>query len=903
MHTVSSFAIAAGLAVAVASPAFAQTADTAQLERRSRTDLRVERAPLDTGVAERGTQFPPGSIVTMRDELENFPLDTSFGGGGVSAPPTSFTGPPGFVWPNNNLRGQGSINFVRLVDLSGAPVSGPNGVTNGTKALRIFTANAQPGNGFYTGANIRFGGGLPDGLTQPIAPIPGVNARVSSEHWVSSINTLYSFEPAAVFAGAFTGRMLWGGDCIELAPGDCTGVGLPVGILDYFLVFAPNASFENWVPARYCENSNGVPIPGCVPPAGFNIGDIARPPIQNWFRLAAETSADGHFRISVDHLDGSGEAAILDTVLLTTSLMDRLGWNASFEAQGEFMLIDNIEASGALYVPPTPPELICPYLDDIEWLNPGPLFTQTSRWFAALSSAALVVDETGNRFLRQTNSVSSDNEFREEIRTTFPASFALPADPWSLCLDAATTLGSLGHPTARAFAIDSEATNYVPGGVTARVYLGITDPVTGIADSTIYVQTNIDYDPIDDPFGLNPLEFQPAVGVDVVSTGVQWPADGQFRTLCITVANDNAMTVSLEGVEIYSGTAFSNGANTLRVESENTATGEGGRLDLDNIEFDCDALPLVSLPALTTPYLDDFGWGVDNIPPNRHIDDPTISPFSSTRYTNANGVVALDAAIAMRNVFTDTTHSAPPNPNGPNGFIFTQFSTDTPSIAVSTQVGWRVEMTLILSDFLTSRGFSPAQLADVGGVLEIDGYLWISAVDQKVYLFGAPENAQPDHDLFVVDTGFTLDALGVTPNTPFTASAEYNREAGLIDWSLNNIALGSTFPIVGTDDLDLPRIHRNLDAVFMFGGDDDTAPATPPFSTMTLDDLRITKFMPCPADANGDNIVNFADLNAVLSSFGATGAPGSLPADFNADGVVNFADLNAVLADFGATCV
>ncbi len=56
----------------------------------------------------------------------------------------------------------------------------------------------------------------------------------------------------------------------------------------------------------------------------------------------------------------------------------------------------------------------------------------------------------------------------------------------------------------------------------------------------------------------------------------------------------------------------------------------------------------------------------------------------------------------------------------------------------------------------------------------------------------------------------------------------------------------------------------------------------------------------CPGDTNGDNIVNFADLNAVLGQFGQTG-PG-LAADVNGDGVVNFADLNLVLSNFGRTC-
>jgi hypothetical protein len=56
----------------------------------------------------------------------------------------------------------------------------------------------------------------------------------------------------------------------------------------------------------------------------------------------------------------------------------------------------------------------------------------------------------------------------------------------------------------------------------------------------------------------------------------------------------------------------------------------------------------------------------------------------------------------------------------------------------------------------------------------------------------------------------------------------------------------------------------------------------------------------CPGDTNGDNVVNFTDLNAVLAAFGMTGS--GLAGDVNGDGIVNFTDLNIVLANFGNTC-
>lgn len=56
----------------------------------------------------------------------------------------------------------------------------------------------------------------------------------------------------------------------------------------------------------------------------------------------------------------------------------------------------------------------------------------------------------------------------------------------------------------------------------------------------------------------------------------------------------------------------------------------------------------------------------------------------------------------------------------------------------------------------------------------------------------------------------------------------------------------------------------------------------------------------CSGDANGDNAVNFADLNIVLGQFGQSGA--GLQGDLDGDGAVDFADLNLVLSNFGVVC-
>ncbi|TVQ60896.1 MAG: hypothetical protein EA379_07370 [Phycisphaerales bacterium] len=62
----------------------------------------------------------------------------------------------------------------------------------------------------------------------------------------------------------------------------------------------------------------------------------------------------------------------------------------------------------------------------------------------------------------------------------------------------------------------------------------------------------------------------------------------------------------------------------------------------------------------------------------------------------------------------------------------------------------------------------------------------------------------------------------------------------------------------------------------------------------------IAVWKPCPGDANGDGVVDFADLSAVLANFGESGS--DVPGDVTADGVVDFADLSVVLANFGSEC-
>jgi len=58
----------------------------------------------------------------------------------------------------------------------------------------------------------------------------------------------------------------------------------------------------------------------------------------------------------------------------------------------------------------------------------------------------------------------------------------------------------------------------------------------------------------------------------------------------------------------------------------------------------------------------------------------------------------------------------------------------------------------------------------------------------------------------------------------------------------------------------------------------------------------------CPGDANGDGLINAADLSVLLANFGTSTNGGASSGDFNKDGQVNGADLSVLLGQFGGSC-
>ena len=128
-------------------------------------------------------------------------------------------------------------------------------------------------------------------------------------------------------------------------------------------------------------------------------------------------------------------------------------------------------------------------------------------------------------------------------------------------------------------------------------------------------------------------------------------------------------------------------------------------------------------------------------------------------------------------------------------------------------------------------------------------------------------------------------------------SASGIQTRGFVRWSGSEWSV--PFPTMSpfATVLAIAPANHAADAPLLVGGNFRISPAGDAYIAR-LDNLLAP--INCPGDTNADNLVNFADINAVLSAFGTIAD--DLPADVNADGVVDFADLNIVLTNFGAAC-
>lgn len=196
---------------------------------------------------------------------------------------------------------------------------------------------------------------------------------------------------------------------------------------------------------------------------------------------------------------------------------------------------------------------------------------------------------------------------------------------------------------------------------------------------------------------------------------------------------------------------------------------------------------------------------------------------------------------------------------------------------------FRINTATAESDMLTSLGDG-----DDGEAIAIagDGFLYHTSG----ITFGDQYFQRVDVDLVIAHPFITDIGDG-------THTFEYD-EAMALAWSTGLDAMYLT-DILG----DVYTIDTTTGATALVGRlVDPTAGAAPRIVVRGLtfvEDISV-----CTGDTNGDGVVDFLDLNNVLSSFGiALGEPGYIPgADLNNDDVVDFLDLNIVLSFFGQTC-
>lgn len=177
---------------------------------------------------------------------------------------------------------------------------------------------------------------------------------------------------------------------------------------------------------------------------------------------------------------------------------------------------------------------------------------------------------------------------------------------------------------------------------------------------------------------------------------------------------------------------------------------------------------------------------------------------------------------------------------------------------------------------------------------------WAHAINNAGLVAGASETAAGD----IHATLFTLSAagqvlgrtdLGTIADRDSTAFDVNDRSqavgvsnARAIMWRAGEtIALDERIPATGRWRLEIARAINDTGEIVGFGYELGTPSA-----------FLLT---PCAGDANVDFLVNFADLNILLSQFNSAVPPGS-GADFTNDGQVNFDDLNRLLSNFNSAC-
>lgn len=172
------------------------------------------------------------------------------------------------------------------------------------------------------------------------------------------------------------------------------------------------------------------------------------------------------------------------------------------------------------------------------------------------------------------------------------------------------------------------------------------------------------------------------------------------------------------------------------------------------------------------------------------------------------------------------------------------------------------------------------------------------AYNRQAYTMAAAAPAVSGQQIRI--TGYGTSSIGTMNQVQKTHVGPYVSKSGtLIRYATDTTGGNSGSPVVDETTGLAIGIHTHAGCTSSGGSNQGTAIEHANFRN-ALANPRGVCLQGLYGDANGDRVVNFADLNVVLSNFGATGA--GTPGDVNGDGVVNFADLNIVLTNWDQRC-
>lgn len=711
----------------------------------------------------------------------------------------------------------------------------------------------------------------------------GESIRVVHDTFVTSLSSLWTSEPTYAAAGFLAGRLLWGGE------NQSTGIGLPIGPITHF--YGGNPGYYGcWEPG--CELTLGYEP--CrfmdAAPAGHKVGDQVAIPVGAWFKLIWEFDASNRGTIKIDYNDGAGEFTIFTFLPAAVARLDRVAFSGGFDHLDDACFIDNIHVEGVEAPPtPTPPQLACPnnpgggYLDDMDWLPIGAVSNQ--RWIEPGYTAVAVPSASG-RAIRVTNPDPpnpSGYPFGGDLRTSLPPMSPSPGSPVRVCADVdlhGAASGAYGTAQRVALIDSQEGSIGGPPEITnGALIIGRHVPGQPF-DPTIYVEVEGYFD------GGESGEPR---GQSLLSTGVTWPIGAGPRSLCVGIDAQGFFTASLDGVDLVGGsggvTLLARGTYTDAMRFQSLFGGglPGDVLQIDNLRAECAGPYIAALPPFALPLVDDLSWGLEGADVRTFDDDANPgTPFRWSTDLGARFIAAPGQGMAAQ-LFQFRGGRA-------------SLTTATPTRSSSSTFGWAVSADLRM---------------------ESEDASWYFLVMSQGGVPSGGLEYRADHDRFSIQrpggganipTQTSAAGVGVAQGEWFRVSVHANLD-GRFNYRFNGRLMRDQGAVVSYPISPAPRDVSGVRAEAVnWGGGDAPAPL------LSADNFRVWA-LPCLGDATDDGVVNFADLNIVLSNFGATPPPGTFGSDLpgniapdaNNDGVpdddvVNFADLNAVLSGFGVPC-